>query len=62
MGGLLKLNIKGKEVKIDKEALTKAVGVMLLSWAALPIVYYLIVRKKKDMEEVKDENVERIPG
>ena len=55
MGGLLKLNIKGKEVKIDKEALTKAVGVMLLSWAALPIVYYLIVRKKEDMEEVKNE-------
>jgi preprotein translocase subunit SecG len=42
-------------MKIDKEALAKAVGVMLLSWAALPIVYYLIVRKKKDMEEVKEE-------
>lgn len=43
-------------MKIDKAALGKAVGVMLLSWAALPIVYYLIVRKKKDMEEVKEED------
>ena len=51
----MSVNIKGKEVKIDREALTKAVGVMLLSWAALPIVYYLIVRKKEDMEEVKNE-------
>ena len=54
-------------MKIDKEALVKAVGVMLLSWAALPIVYYLIVRKKKEeeeekvKEEKKDEN-KTLPG
>ena len=35
------------KMKIDKKALAKAVGVMLLSWAALPLVYYLIVREKE---------------
>lgn len=34
--------------KIDKKALTEAVGLMLLSWGALPIVYWLILRKKGD--------------
>jgi hypothetical protein len=40
--------------KIDKKALAGAVGLMCLSWAALPIVYWLIVRKK---EGDKNENV-----
>ena len=51
----LKESIKGLGEKIDKIALGKAVGIMLLSWAALPIVYYLLVRKKKPKEEEKDE-------
>lgn len=40
--------IKIKEIaeKVDKKALAGAVGVMLLSWGALPIVYWLIRRKK----------------
>ena len=42
-------------MKIDRGALTKAVGIMLLSWAALPIVYYLLVRKKKEEGEVKED-------
>lgn len=32
--------------KVDKKALAGAVGLMLMSWAALPIVYWLIIRKK----------------
>lgn len=32
--------------KVDKKALAGAVGLMLISWAALPIVYWLIVKKK----------------
>jgi hypothetical protein len=43
--------------KLDKKALVMAVGVMLLSWTALPIVYFLIVRKKKPLEESKKEEV-----
>lgn len=39
--------------KIDKKALAGAVGVMMLSWAALPIVYWLIVKKKE--RNKKDE-------
>jgi hypothetical protein len=34
--------------KLDKKALASAVGLMCLSWAALPVVYWLIVRKKND--------------
>ena len=50
-----RLNNLGK--KVDKKALAASIGLMLISWAALPIVYWLIVRKKKPMEEVKtDEN------
>lgn len=50
-------------MKIDKPALAKAVGVMLLSWAALPIVYYLIVRRKstKDTKE-KEVAIEENDG
>jgi uncharacterized membrane protein YbhN (UPF0104 family) len=33
--------------KIDKEALAGAIGLMCLSWAALPIVYWLIIKKKE---------------
>lgn len=33
--------------KIDKKALASAMGLMCLSWAALPIVYWLIVRNKE---------------
>jgi hypothetical protein len=28
-----------------------AVGLMLMSWTALPIIYFLLVRKKKTVEE-----------
>jgi hypothetical protein len=33
--------------KIDKKALASAIGLMMLSWAALPIVYWLIINKKE---------------
>lgn len=36
--------------RVDKKALAGAVGIMLLSWGALPIVYWLIVRKKEKGE------------
>jgi uncharacterized membrane protein YbhN (UPF0104 family) len=41
---------KIKEIaeKIDKEALAGAIGLMCLSWAALPIIYWLIVKKKNE--------------
>jgi hypothetical protein len=51
----LKGSIKGAGSKIDKKALGMAVALMLMSWAALPIVYYLLVRKKRPMKEVKEE-------
>lgn len=43
--------------RLDKPALLKAIALMLMSWAALPIVYYLLVRKKKPLKEVKTEEV-----
>jgi hydrogenase maturation factor len=53
--GKVKDKLKSLTEKIDKVALAKAVGLMLISWAALPIIYWLIVRKKKAMEEIKNE-------
>jgi hypothetical protein len=48
--------IKTLTDKIDRKALTGAVGIMLLSWAGLPLVYWLIARKNvKEKEEVKKE-------
>lgn len=46
------MKIKEFSEKIDKNALAGAIGLMLMSWAALPIVYWLILRKK----EKKDKN------
>jgi hypothetical protein len=34
--------------KIDKKALAGAVGLMCMSWLALPIIYWLIIRKDKN--------------
>jgi hypothetical protein len=39
--------IKQLSEKVDRKALAGAVGIMCLSWAALPIVYWLIIRKKE---------------
>ena len=33
--------------KIDKKALAGAIGIMVISWAALPIVYWLIIHQEK---------------
>ena len=41
--------------KIDKKALAGAIGLMCMSWAALPIVYWLIVRKQKEDSGKKEE-------
>jgi cbb3-type cytochrome oxidase subunit 3 len=41
-------------VKIDRKALAKALGIMALSWAALPVVYWLLIRKKKEEEKEKE--------
>lgn len=43
--------IKEIAKKIDKEALASAIGLMCLSWAALPIVYWLIIKKKEGDEK-----------
>lgn len=47
-----------RSIKIDHKALVGAVGLMLMSWAALPVVYWLLVRKKKEenLEKEKKEN------
>jgi hypothetical protein len=51
----LKESIKGLGSKLDKKALGMAVALMLMSWGALPVIYFLLVRKKKEVkkEEVK---------
>jgi len=38
---------------IDKSVLAKAIGIMLMSWLALPIVYFLLLRRKKEHGEEK---------
>jgi hypothetical protein len=62
----LKESIKGVGSKLDKKALGMAVALMLMSWTALPLVYYLLIRRKKDNgKEVKTEEKgenETIPG
>ena len=45
--------IKELTEKLDKKALAGAIGIMMLSWAALPIVYWLIVRR---VEKGGEEN------
>ena len=36
--------IKELTEKLNKKALASAIGIMMLSWAALPIVYWLIIQ------------------
>jgi hypothetical protein len=48
--------IKDLTGKIDRKALAGAVGLMLLSWGALPIVYWLILRKKGDKNKKENDN------
>jgi len=50
-------DVKGLTDKIDRKALAGAVGIMLMSWLGLPIVYWLIVhRKDKDKDKGGDKN------
>jgi hypothetical protein len=47
-----KEEIIGLTGKINKKALASAIGIMVLSWAALPIVYWLIIQlENKDTED-----------
>jgi preprotein translocase subunit SecG len=48
------VNIRGREVKIDKAVFAKAVAIMCLGWLALPIVYYML-KKRKDGKEEEEE-------
>ena len=48
------MTLKEIGTQIDKKALCEAVGLMLMSWAALPVVYWLIVRKKEKGERKKN--------
>jgi len=38
-------------MKIDKSVLAKAVGILLMGWLALPIIYYILLRRKKEHDE-----------
>ena len=38
------MNIKN----IDKLALAKAIGILCISWTALPILYYMFKKEKED--------------
>ena len=48
--------MKIKEIagNIDKKALATSIGIMTLSWAALPIVYYLLIKIRKKEEGDKE--------
>lgn len=45
--------IKGK---IDKKAVYMTIGLLLMSWTAFPIIYFMLVKKHKK-EVKKDKNV-----
>lgn len=45
--------IKGK---VDKKAAYQTIGILLMSWLAFPVIYYLIVKKNKE-EKKKNENM-----
>ena len=47
-------------MKIDKSVMAKAVGIMLMSWLALPIVYLLLLRREKEEWPKKTEVSEKI--
>jgi hypothetical protein len=47
--------LKSLSGKLDKPALLKAIALMIMSWAALPIIYWLIVRKKKAVKEPSEK-------
>jgi hypothetical protein len=51
-----KNEIIGLSEKIDKKALASAIGIMMLSWAALPIVYWLIIQLKDKNTEDKEND------
>ena len=48
LGESAKVSIKEKLSKVDKAVLGKAVALMLMSWAALPIIYFILLRRKKE--------------
>jgi len=39
--------IKELTEKINKKALASAIAIMMMSWAALPIVYWLIIQHEE---------------
>jgi len=46
-------------MKIDWLVMGKAIGLMLLSWGALPLIYFILLRRKKEKngeEEPRREN------
>ena len=40
--------------RLDKVALGKAIGVLAMSWLALPVLYYMFSKKGEDEGEEKD--------
>lgn len=44
-------------MKFNKIAFMKALGILALSWLALPILYYMFCKR-----EVKNDEKETIPG
>ena len=45
------MSIKDIGKKINKKALAKAIGILMLSWMALPVIYWLLVRREKEEKE-----------
>jgi hypothetical protein len=44
--------IKGLSAKIDQKALAGAVGLMLLSWGALPLVYRILMQRNAEKKQI----------
>ena len=53
------MNIRESAGKIDWSVMGKAIGLMLLSWGALPIIYFMLLRRKKEKWQKKTEVSEK---
>jgi len=45
------VSIKEKLGKIDRVVFAKALGIIMLGWLALPIIYFILLRRKRENEK-----------
>lgn len=46
--------------KLDKKILAKAIGITMMGWIALPIIYYLLKKREGENGKEKQEDNETL--